>query len=174
MNDAGSDVLDQQFGPPMMLTANLSSAVLIGPLELDSSRSYISSITMSAPSPDWYSGFYDFQPIADSGMWYDSFVIQTYPWDAGTDAGSTYLSDDMPIDPPLWIYQLTATTVPTSGVFLNPEGDTVLPVATWSCTVEAAPDTGDDDEPTSGTAVSLSTWACGIVPLGVLMLFNLM
>ena len=103
-NDTGSSVLDQEVGQALMLSEDSSQAVLIGPLELDASRSYISSITMPAPSPDWFSGFFDFGVIDGFDMWYNSFIITTYPWDAGTDSGTTYLSDDMPIDPPLWIY----------------------------------------------------------------------
>lgn len=170
MNDAGTDVLDQQFGPPMPLDANRNQSSLIGPLLLDSSHSFITSMSMSAPSPDWFSGFYEFDVIDEgSGTWYDSFEIQTYPWDAGTDSADTYLAEDMPIDPPLWIYQLTPETVPpTTGVFLDPSGTTVLPVATWSCVVEAVEMT-NDDEPTSGVDSHRLLW-----PLALTMLFNVL
>jgi hypothetical protein len=40
----------------------------------------MSTITMIAPSPDWFSGFYDFSPISADNLWYSSFVIETYPW----------------------------------------------------------------------------------------------
>jgi hypothetical protein len=90
------------------------------PLLLDSSHPFISSISMSAPSPDWFTGFYNFPLINDSSdTWYESFEIESYPWDAGTDSGDTYLADNRPIDLPLWIYQLTADTVPPTNVFLD-------------------------------------------------------
>ena len=137
MNNAGTNVLDQQFGPSMPIDTTRNQSSLIGPLLLDSSHSFISSVSMSAPSPDWFTGFYDFSLIDDaSETWYESFEIESYPWDAGTDSGDTYLASNRPIEPPLWIYQLTSDTVPPSNVFLDPSGSTVLPVAMWSCIVE--------------------------------------
>jgi len=152
---------------------NQTQSLLIGPLSLNSAHSLISTMTMSAPSPDWFSGFYNFNVVEEtSGAWYDSFVIETYPWDAGTDSGSTYLADDMPIDPALWIYQLTPENLPSSDAFLDPEGVTVLPVATWSCSVVAVPP--DDDELTSGVMpISLSR-AFRIASFALMMLYSLL
>ena len=170
MMKAGTNVLDQKIGPPIMLAENPDQLSLIGPLYMDWTRPYITTISMIAPSPDWFSGFYNFNVIdPKTETWYESFVIQTYPWDAGTDSGSTYLSEDMPIDTPLWIYQLTPETVPpTTRVFLDTEGTTVLPVANWSCKVTAVP--GED----TSRAQSISfTWTFRVVPIAFMVLYNL-
>jgi Spondin_N len=105
----------------------------------------ISAITMIAPSPDWFSGFYDFDARnAATQTWFKSFTITTYPWDAGTEQGSTYSPDNMATSPKASIKQLTAATVPSTGVFLNTTtsmmgSKTVKPVATWTCTIESEP-----------------------------------
>lgn len=160
-----------------MLVANQTQSSLVGPLALDSSRPYISAITMSAPSPDWFTGFYDFNLISETtGTWYQSFVVLSYPWDAGTDSGDTYLAEDSPIDSPLWISQLTADTLPPSQVFLDPEGKTVLPVAMWNCNVDAAPDGGTDDALFSSGALSISSLSvtCWLAPFVASMMYNVL
>lgn len=167
MNNAGEDVMDQQFG--VVLLTNSSQTALIGPLSMNSDHFLISTIAMMAPSPDWFSGFYDFD-IRNGDMWLDSFVIETFPWDAGTDAGTTYLAADMPIDPALWIYQLTTDTVPPSDVFLDPSGETVLPVAKLSCNV--VPVEPDDDQLITSGAMFVSL-SLVTIPVGLVMLFNL-
>lgn len=108
-------------------------------LRLDFVHSYISTISMVGPSPDWFSGFPPFRVIdSKTGMWYSSFTIDTYPYDAATDSGTTYKSENAASNPHSFIYPLTAETVPESGVFLVPNGTTVLPVARWTCTVQLA------------------------------------
>jgi hypothetical protein len=167
MNSAGTNVLDQQFGPPMPIDTTRNQSSLIGPLLLDSSHPFISSISMSAPSPDWFTGFYNLPLINNaSDTWYESFEIESYPWDAGTDSGDTYLADNRPIDPPLWIYQLTADTVPPTDVFLDPSGSTVPPVALWNCIVEPV-ETMTDVELTSGALPVLSGRVCRLLPVVV-------
>jgi len=90
----------------------------------------MSSITMVAPSPDWYTGFYNVNPVDPKKMvWYKSFEIATYPWDAGTDVGDNFDSNNQAEDPRVPIQQLT------EGVVLNPDKAEVLAMATWSCTL---------------------------------------
>lgn len=131
-------VLDQNTGTLMNLTT--SQEQTIEAIRLDAAHSFITSISAMIPSPDWFSGFYDFNALdSATNTWYQSFVLETYPWDAGTDSGTTYKADDVATSPPEDIFQLTVETAPASGVFVN-EDLTVLPVATWSCTqVEAPP-----------------------------------
>ena len=99
----------------------------------------LSTITMIADSPDWFSGFYDFNTVAESGFWYRSFAIDTYPWDAGTEKGKKYKLNNQAEDPHLPIIQFTVDTVPSNGIFLSPDETTVLPVATWTCELENEP-----------------------------------
>lgn len=123
-----------------MFMSNLSKAdsQLLDAFRVNAAFPFISSISKIAPSPDWFSGFTNFSPVnVTTNTWYDSFEIETYPWDPGIDSGTTYYADDTPTDPPKNISQLTVDTLPAGGVFLSSDGATVLSVARWSCTVAA-------------------------------------
>jgi len=101
------------------------------------SNRYLSTISMIAPSPDWFSGFYDFDAINDDTQtWYREFSVVTYPFDAGTEEGDTYGVNNVATNPLEPILRFGVNTVPTTGVFLNDSEDDVLPVATWTCTLE--------------------------------------
>mmetsp|Transcript_14509 Transcript_14509/g.40350 ORF Transcript_14509/g.40350 Transcript_14509/m.40350 type:complete len:287 (+) Transcript_14509:109-969(+) len=104
----------------------------------------LSTITMVAPSPDWFSGFYNVSPITGTNdsskqagkmVWYDSFEIESFPWDAGTETGTTYTinNDPEPTNQP--IQQITVATVPSNNILLDPSGTKVLPMANWKCTL---------------------------------------
>eukprot|EP00533_Pseudo-nitzschia_delicatissima_P002600 CAMPEP_0116106304 /NCGR_PEP_ID=MMETSP0327-20121206/15563_1 /TAXON_ID=44447 /ORGANISM="Pseudo-nitzschia delicatissima, Strain B596" /LENGTH=265 /DNA_ID=CAMNT_0003598905 /DNA_START=32 /DNA_END=829 /DNA_ORIENTATION=+ len=103
------------------------------PIVLSPSYPYLSTISMIAPSPDWFSGLDSFSPRGPEGYWYKTFDIATYPFDAGTEEGDTYSLDNEESVPHGPIYPLTRDTVPENGVFLDPTGTTVLPVASWRC-----------------------------------------
>lgn len=93
---------------------------------------------MIAPSPDWFSGFYDYDARNDKGSsWAGEFVLLTYPWGAGTEKGGEleYSLNNDPETPHKPIVQFTNETVPSTGVFLNRGGDQVLPVVKWHCTL---------------------------------------
>lgn len=93
----------------------------------------LSSISMVAPITDWFSGIDSFSPRGPGGYWYETFEIATYPFDAGTEEGTTYSINNAASSPHRPIYPLTRHTVPESGILLDPTGTTVLPVATWRC-----------------------------------------
>merc|ERR1712224_18754 len=96
----------------------------------------LSSITMVAPSPDWFSGISNFSPIdMEKQVWYKSFEIPSYPWDAGTEKGDTYSLGNSAEVPQIPIFELTKDTVPNNGILLNPSKVEVLPVAYWKCTL---------------------------------------
>jgi len=113
-------------------------------LNVTSDLPLISSITMIAPSPDWFSGFYDFDPRdPSSNTWYGEFIIETYPWDAGTETGDSYSLSNDPEPTNVPILRLDEETVPQStGVFLSQDGMAVLPVAEWRCTLLTEPESG--------------------------------
>lgn len=97
---------------------------------------FLSTITMVAPSPDWFTGIPKFSPI-DEGFWLESFGIATFPWDAGTEQGDTYSINNNPENPQFPITQLTAGTIPgDSGILLDESGTKVLPMALWSCALQ--------------------------------------
>ena len=107
----------------------------LDPITLSPHYPYLSSISMVAPSPDWFSGFSSFSPRGPGGFWYETFSLATYPFDAGTEQGTTYTisNNAEPVHGP--IFQLTKDTVPDSGILLDPTGTTVLPMITWTCTL---------------------------------------
>ena len=67
----------------------------------------LSLATMVAPSPDWFSGVNSLSLIDGKGLWKSSIVMDVYPYDAGTDSGTTYRSDDNPTMPFVAIAPLT-------------------------------------------------------------------
>merc|ERR1712038_1655020 len=111
---------------------------------------YLSTITMIAPSPDWFTGFYDFDAInADTQTWYREFTVATYPWDAGTEEGNNYSGSNAATNPQESIIRFDVNTVPSTGVLLNDSEDDVLPVATWTCTLDQ-PDEDPMNDPDPG------------------------
>jgi hypothetical protein len=96
---------------------------------------------MAAPSPDWFTGIYNFSPIDEvNQVWYDSFEIATYPFDAGTEKGDNFSPSNAAEDPQIPIFELTKETVPENGIFLNDSKTEVLPVALWTCELQGCID----------------------------------
>lgn len=58
----------------------------------------VSVIAMIAPSPDWIVGVSGLE-LYQGGYWQDSAIVVAYPYDAGTDLGTTYTAPDRPADP---------------------------------------------------------------------------
>jgi len=73
--------------------------VFIPPIEVSFEYPFLNAVAGMFPSPDWFTGFYLFDTVDeyDRTFW-DRFTIRTYPWDAGTDAGQTYTSEDRDVD----------------------------------------------------------------------------
>lgn len=116
-------------------------------ITLSPSNPYLSTISMMAPSPDWFSGLESFCPRGPGGFWFQSFEVATYPFDAGTERGVTYIIDNDPESPHGPIFQLTKDTVPDSGILLDPIGTKVLPVMVWKCVLN---DAEEEEEDSSG------------------------
>jgi len=103
-------------------------------ITLTPSFPFMSSVTMIAPSSDWFSGFYNVKPIDEGSMvWYESFEIEAAPWDAGSRKGELFVPGGDPEDPRMSILEFTESTVPSSQAFLNAGGDQVLPMGYWTC-----------------------------------------
>ena len=115
-------------------------------LKLDADHPLVSAATKISPSPDWFTGFYDVSFLdTSSNTWFASIEIGTFPFDAGTDSGTSYRSDDAPTDPQRVITRIDAGDgtaegrgMPKDGIFVSPGGSSVLPVAKWTCSVAAA------------------------------------
>lgn len=56
---------------------------------------YVTFVTKISPSPDWFLGVNSFYVINDDNTLVEEMTYGLYAMDAGTDAGTTYLSDDI-------------------------------------------------------------------------------
>ncbi len=56
-------------------------------------HSLVSFATMLAPSPDWFTGAASV-PLHSDGAWVDRVEVILWPWDAGTDSGTTWTADN--------------------------------------------------------------------------------
>ncbi len=54
----------------------------------------VSLVTMIAPSPDWFVGVHDLNLLSPTG-WVDNLVVDLFAYDAGTDSGATFTSNDI-------------------------------------------------------------------------------
>lgn len=69
-------------------------------VKVNGGRSYISSIAMMAPSPDWFTGIEAVNMCnEETGEFYDEMTGNLSAWDAGTDAGTEFTSEDVPLSP---------------------------------------------------------------------------
>ena len=99
------------------------------------------------PSPDWYTGFYLLDVIDQyERTYWNRIKIRTYPWDAGTDGGTSYTSIKEDMGPPLNVERIYARTAPPGGIFLNHDGNEILPVAEWDCMLHVCPGEEEDCE----------------------------
>jgi hypothetical protein len=57
----------------------------------------VSVVSMIAPSPDWFVGVSGLSLFGDEG-WIEELVVDLYPYDAGTDSGSSYTSPNEPTE----------------------------------------------------------------------------
>lgn len=63
-------------------------------------------ITMIAPSPDWFAGIHDVSLI-NNGNWESSITLDLFPYDAGTEDGTTYSTSNASTNPQQNISNLT-------------------------------------------------------------------
>lgn len=104
------------------------------PIEASLLFPFLTFMAGLSPSPDWFTGSYTYWLIDEySRTWYDHIKLQTYAWDAGTDAGTTYTSEDRDLDPPVPAQRFTPNTAPEGGELLGPDGDDLPPVAELEC-----------------------------------------
>lgn len=127
-------VLHSQIGSGFLGGSLFPSSITSG-IKMDPSHPYISMMTMIAPSPDWFTGMNDFDMRdGESGKWFSDVILDLFPWDSGTDSGTTYESNDKDVDES--IFQLTINTIPDTKVFASPDMSTVLPVARINCKID--------------------------------------
>ena len=86
------------------------SSNTINNIEVNSQYPLVSAITMIAPSPDWFIGVHDFKLCDETtGKWADKTVQQLFPYDAGTDSGQNFRSNNQPTIPPDPIFLISNT-----------------------------------------------------------------
>jgi hypothetical protein len=61
--------------------------------EMSQTHSFVTIVSMVAPSPDWFTGVSGL-PLYENGQWVDERSLELGPWDAGTDNGRTFTSPD--------------------------------------------------------------------------------
>lgn len=69
-------------------------------LDFSASQDYplVTLVSMIAPSPDWFVGV-SAMPLFDGNAWADTVNVTLYGYDAGTDSGTTYTSDNADTQP---------------------------------------------------------------------------
>ena len=81
----------------------LSPGAVSTSFEIHPSHPLVSVVTMIAPSPDWFVGVHDLSLIK-YGRWAEQIVFTIFPYDAGTDSGTTYNSPNSVTNPPVPIF----------------------------------------------------------------------
>jgi len=74
----------------------------------------VSLVTMVAPSPDWFVGVSGLSLLVN-GQWSEELVATLMPWDAGTDSGPTYDSENQKTVPHVPIHRLVGFPVASNG-----------------------------------------------------------
>jgi hypothetical protein len=75
-------------------------------IELTPDFPLVTLVAMIAPSPDWFIGVRNLD-LAPGGVWAEEIVIDLFAYDAGTDSGPTYTSNDQPTVPPVPVFAIT-------------------------------------------------------------------
>ena len=75
--------------------------------ETTADRPFVSFVSMIAPSPDWFTGLASV-PLQDGEVWRDSITVPLWAWDAGSDSGETYDSENAEVQPRQSVRLLTA------------------------------------------------------------------
>jgi hypothetical protein len=113
--------------------------VYLSPVNVSSQFPFLSAIAGMSPTPDWFTEWYLFRTFKEqANIFWDSFLIRSYPYDAGTDSGQHYTDPDHSTDPKQSITRITtANTV--NGAFLDSAGDKIVYVAEWECVLQTCP-----------------------------------
>ena len=86
-------------------------------VQVTSNFSKVSIITMLAPSPDWFIGI-DSVDLCDNDKWRESMnVTMLPPYDAGTEDGTAFSTNNSATDPKVNIFEITNNT---AGAFNGP------------------------------------------------------
>lgn len=113
---------------------NALSGVTLMNIEVDEDFPLLTLISMIAPSPDWFIGINSFSLLDGGNNWKDNITIDLFPYDAGTEDGDMYSTDNDPTNPHVAIFDrrnMTPFTGPKIGTLSISLG-TVLSTPTVS------------------------------------------
>ncbi|XP_022902529.1 spondin-1 isoform X2 [Onthophagus taurus] len=94
---------------------------------VDKKHHLMSLVSMIHPSPDWIVGVSSLELCLKNCSWVEGKTLNLYPWDAGTDDGDTYLSDNKPSNPRQIIKRIT--TNDSASPFHDESGSEMKPLA---------------------------------------------
>ncbi|OWA51704.1 Spondin-1 [Hypsibius exemplaris] len=96
----------------------------------DQKHHLLSLASMFGPSPDWLVGIDSLNLCLKNCSWLDRREVDLYPFDAGTDSGVTYMSENSPTHPRDRIQNIT-TRWPKNPIspFYDPSGKAMIPLA---------------------------------------------
>ncbi len=95
INNTGN--ADQWLQEPFSPFAAISSATLSG-IVVSSDYPLLSLVSMIAPSPDWMIAINSVN-LREGGSWNNEIIIPLFPYDAGTDSGTTYSASNQVTNP---------------------------------------------------------------------------
>jgi len=76
-------------------------------IEVDEDKHLLTLVSMIAPSPDWFIAINSLNLRNDSNTaWKQSFTVDVFVYDAGTDSGSNYNSGNAPTSPQETIFMI--------------------------------------------------------------------
>ena len=81
--------------------------------EITESHPLVTLVTMLGPSPDWFVGVSGAN-LFPEGTWLDTFAVDLYTYDAGTDSGVTFETEDVITDPPQPITRILSSLFPAT------------------------------------------------------------
>jgi hypothetical protein len=67
----------------------------------------VTLVCMIAPTPDWFVGTTGVSLMDSAGNWLPRLQVELYPYDAGTDSGSTFRATNQPTEPRVPIAPIT-------------------------------------------------------------------
>ena len=76
--------------------------------------SFITLVSMLAPSPDWFVGVSALN-LMENGVWVGNKSVDLYVYDAGTDDGATYTSPDSDSNPKQAIFRIETSPFNVNG-----------------------------------------------------------
>jgi hypothetical protein len=83
--------------------------------QLSKNYTLVTLVSMNAPSPDWFVGVSGLD-LYENGEWVSEKVVELYLYDAETDSGDDYTSEDVATTPPVPITMINETILSGSNV----------------------------------------------------------